>query len=309
MTHGHEHDNGHSHGHEHDNGHSHGHEHNNGHDHVHDHAHGHQNAPDHRDPASARVVAAIGPESEAMPEIGIPSARPGRGLSELVEAESAAAGEGGVVVVVPLTFGRAPAMIADCSRTLRDVRPRLAPGSLVLAAPLGDATLLVTRLRAAIRRHSVNGNSVADTAGAESVLVVSPSIDPFADAELFRLARLARQYGRPGLVEVAFHGGAEPDPDVAAGLARVEALGGGRPLLVSATLAPAPALGLDLPGEGAYLLGPAVLRSVLDTRVRDAVHQLDHGDDGIDAALDAEDGHGYAHSHVAADGTVFTHSH
>ncbi|MBB1013120.1 hypothetical protein G6014_12680, partial [Dietzia kunjamensis] len=93
------------------------------------------------------------------------------------------------------------------------------------------------------------------------------------------------------------------------GLERVRALGGRRPVVVSATLAPAPVTGLDLPGEGEYLFGPAVLRSVIDTRVREAVHRLDHGDDGIDAALDAEDGHGYAHSHVAADGTVYTHSH
>ncbi|MFN3600858.1 MAG: sirohydrochlorin chelatase [Dietzia sp.] len=272
---------------------------------VHEHAHEH--AHQHRDPATARIVAAVGPEAEQMPDLGIPSAPPGRGLSDLVMAE----GESGdLVVVVPMTFGRAPAVIADCARTLRDVRGRADGAQLALAAPLGDATMLVTRLRAAIRRYSPG-----DTVGAESVLVVSPSIDPFADAELFRLARLARQYGRPGLVEVAFHGGSEPDPDLAGGLARLDALDGGRPLLVSATLAPAPVTGRELPGEGEYLLGPAVLRSVIDTRVREAVHRLDHGTDGstgadgIDAALDAEDGHGYAHSHVAADGSVYTHSH
>ena len=44
----------------------------------------------------------------------------------------------------------------------------------------------------------------------------SQSDDPFADAELFRRARLARQYGAPRLVEVAFDGGADPDPDLAA---------------------------------------------------------------------------------------------
>ncbi|MCT1883909.1 hypothetical protein AB6N35_02735 [Dietzia cinnamea] len=255
------------------------------------HAHGHT------DPATARIVLALGPESEQMPDLGIPAARPGRDLADLVEAQ---AGQGaGVVVVVPMTFGRAPAMIADCSRTLRDVRARLAPGSVALAAPLGDATMLITRLRAVIRKHGA----------VCSALVVSRAIDPFADAELYRLARLARQYGQPGLVEVAFRGGDEPDPDLAEGLERVRALGGGRPALVSATLAPAPVTGLDLPGEGEYLFGPAVLRSVVDTRVREAVHRLDHGDDGIDVALDAEDGHGYAHSHVAADGTVYTHSH
>lgn len=261
---------------------------------VHEHVH------QHTDPATARIVAALGPEAEQMPDLGIPSAAPGRGLSDLVSAEGQA---GDLVVVVPMTFGRAPTVIADCARTLRDVRGRTGGARVALAAPLGDATMLVTRLRAVIRRHELGDAAV------DSVLVVSPAIDPFADAELFRLARLARQYGRPGLVEVAFHGGTEPDPDLAGGLARLDALGSGRPMVVSATLAPAPVTGRDLPGEGEYLLGPAVLRSVIDTRVREAVHRLDHGRDGIDAALDAEDGHGYAHSHVAADGSVYTHSH
>ncbi|MBX4421631.1 hypothetical protein K4H00_26855, partial [Mycobacterium tuberculosis] len=54
------------------------------------------------------------------------------------------------------------------------------------------------------------------------------------------------------LVEVAFHGGDEPDPDLPEGLERVRALGGRRPVLVSATLAPAPAPGADAvpPGPG-----------------------------------------------------------
>lgn len=281
-----------------------------GHGHAHGHAHGHEHSHGHTDPATARIVLALGPESEQMPDLGIPAARPGRDLADLVEQQSRrpggpdSAGEGAGVVVVPMTFGRAPAMVADCSRTLRDVRgstdrARLVPGRVALAAPLGDATMLVTRLRAVIRRHGA----------VCSALLVSRAIDPFADAELYRLARLARQYGQPGLVEVAFHGGDEPDPDLAEGLERVRALGGRRPVLVSATLAAAPVTGLELPGEGEHLFGPAVLRSVIDTRVREAVHRLDHGDDGIDAALDAEDGHGYAHSHVAADGSVYTHSH
>lgn len=266
----------------------------------------HPHAHAHTDPATARIVVALGPESEQMPDLGTPAAAPGRGLSDLVAAEGQA---GDLVVVVPMTFGRAPAMIADCARTLRDVRARTGGTRLALAAPLGDATMLVTRLRAAIRRRDL-----ADAA-ADSVLVVSPAIDPFADAELFRLARLARQYGRPELVEVAFHGGSEPDPDLAGGLARLDALGAQPPAIVSATLAPAPPTGRELPGEGEYLMGPAVVRSIIDTRVREAVHRLDHGAggvagaDGIDAALDAEDGHGYAHSHVAADGSVYTHSH
>lgn len=282
------------------------HSHDQAHAHTHAQAHTHSHDHPHTDPFTVRMVAAIGPESENMPDLGIPTARPGRELAEVVEAEIAGVREkdqvasgAGVVVVVPMTFGRAPALVADCSRTLRDLRPRVAPGTVALAAPFGDGTMLVTRLRAVIRKHG----------SASSALVVSRAIDPFADAELYRIARLARQYGDSGLVEVAFHGGEEPDPDLAEGLERMRALGGGVPALISATLAPAPVTGLDLPGEGGYLCGPAVLRSVLDTRVAESVHRLDHGDDGIDAALDAEDGHGYAHSHVAADGTVYTHAH
>ncbi|MEH6382841.1 MAG: hypothetical protein V7768_14150, partial [Dietzia cercidiphylli] len=82
---------------------------------VHEHVH------QHTDPATARIVAALGPEAEQMPDLGIPSAAPGRGLSDLVSAEGRA---GDLVVVVPMTFGRAPTVIADCARTLRDVRGR-----------------------------------------------------------------------------------------------------------------------------------------------------------------------------------------
>ena len=57
------------------------------------------------------------------------------------------------------------------------------------------------------------------------------------------------------------------------------------------------------------LLGPAALRGVLAARLEAARHAFAHGDDGIDSGVDAEDGHGYAHSHVAEDGTVYTHSH
>ncbi|GAA3508837.1 hypothetical protein [Dietzia aurantiaca] len=258
----------------------------------------HTHSPAHRPPSAVHVVAAVGPEAEGMPDPGVPTARPGRALGDVVEALATGAPDD-LVVVVPLSFGRSPAVVADCSRTLRDLRPRLGPGRLALTDPFGDASMLVTGLRSALRRHP----------DAEGALVMSPGIDPFADAELFRVARLARQYGRPALVEVAFDGGVEPDPDLAGGLARLTALGVARPVIVPATLAPAPVTGHGLPGEGIALFGPAVVRSVLDTRAAEAVHRLEHGRDGIDAALEAEDGHGYAHSHVAADGTVYTHSH
>ena len=43
-----------------------------GHAHSHSNAHSHSHA--HTDPATARIVAALGPESEGMPDLGIPAA-------------------------------------------------------------------------------------------------------------------------------------------------------------------------------------------------------------------------------------------
>jgi sirohydrochlorin cobaltochelatase len=260
------------------------------------HAHHHHHAVR---PETA-VVLAVGGEAAGMPDPGRPAAEPGRALADAVVA-ALGTHPGGpdelVVVVIPMTFGLQPSLVADAARTLRDVRTRFGAGSVCLAAPFGDASHHVAHLRAAMRRGSGAG------AGTDpgSALVVGRSIDPFADAELFRRARLARQYGAARLVEVAFDGGTDPDPDLAAGLDRCRRLGGVGPLLVPAGFGPAP--------SGDTLLGAAAVRAVIDGRAADARHALAHGDDGVDAGVDAEDGHGYAHSHVAADGTVYTHSH
>lgn len=240
------------------------------------------------------VVLAVGGEAAGLPDLGMATSPPGRALHAAVDAAveaHASRGEDLVVVVVPLTFGLQPSLVADTARTLRDVRARRGAGSVCLAAPFGDASHHIAYLRAAMRRRP----------DAEAALVVGPSLDPFADAELFRRARLARQYGSPALVEVAFDGGAEPDPDLTAGLDRCSRLGAPSPLVVPSGFGPSP--------SGDLLLGAAAVRSVIEGRVSEARHALAHGDDGVDGGVDAEDGHGYAHSHVAADGTVYTHSH
>lgn len=257
----------------------------------------------------SRVVLAVGAEARGLPELGFPVAAPGRALEQAVAGLAAGDvedGHPGPVVVLPMGFGREPTLTADCARTLSAIRARQErdhrPGpQLALSEPLGDSGDLIAYLRAAMRR-------LGDSDGA---LVVSPSIDPFADAELFRIARLARQYGKPELVEVAFDGGVEPDPTVSAGLDRCRLLGSARPAVIPAHLGPAPnpASSERLPGAGEYLCSPAVLRSLISTRVAAAVHRLSHGDDGIHAGSHAEDGHGYAHSHTDADGTIYTHSH
>ena len=267
----------------------------------------------------SRVVLAVGAEARGLPDLGFPVAAPGRELERTL-AEIAGAKTGDTapdsVVVVPMSFGREPTLTADCARTLSALRAAAdcaasAGPRLALSEPLGTPGDLIVHLRAALRRE----------VGADGALVMSPSIDPFADAELFRIARLARQYGRPELVEVAFDGGAEPDPTLAAGLERCRLLGVARPALIPAHLGPAPApesaadfaaepgTGDRLPGAGEYLCSPAVLRSLISTRAAAANHRLAHGDDGIHAGTHAEDGHGYAHSHTDADGNVYTHSH
>lgn len=265
--------------------------------------HHHRPVPSH----GAIVLAVAGEAGGRAPDgLGVPAARPGRALADAVRA---AADDDTLVVVVPCGFGLQPSLVADSARTLRDVRGTLGGGSdgaasgpaVALAGAFGDASHHVAYLRAAMRRHP----------SARAALVVGPAIDPFADAELFRRARLARQYGAPELVEVAFDGGTDPDPDLAAGLERCARLGAPEPVLVPAGFAPVPAGGVagGRPGAGSPLLGPAALRGVLVARVEAARHAFAHGDDGIDPGVDAEDGHGYAHSHVAEDGTVYTHSH
>ena len=226
------------------------------------------------------VVLAVGPEAEGLVDLGLPTAAPGRALTAAVRGAATTA-PADPVVVVPMTFGRQPSLVADSARSLREI---VADGGarVALAEPFGDTGHLIAHLRSAIRRHP----------GHDGVLVSSTSIDPFADADLFRIARLVWQFGTVALVEVAFDHGA--DPDVATGLERCRRLGSTNPLHLRATLG---------------LLGRAAVHTVVQRRVHAALHQLGHGDDGLAAGVAAEDGHGYAHSHVAADGSVIHHSH
>ena len=72
---------------------------------------------------------------------------PGRRLHVAVEATL---DEHAVAVVVPMTFGRDPAMVADAARTLQPLSMRQ-PGRIALAAPFGTADHLVALLRGAAR--------------------------------------------------------------------------------------------------------------------------------------------------------------
>ncbi|MBV2156438.1 sirohydrochlorin chelatase [Kitasatospora sp. SUK 42] len=209
------------------------------------------------------------------------AAAAGRPLAEAVR--SALAAGDGPVCVVPMTLGRDPRLIADTARALRWLAADEGRGRLALTAPFGAAEHLIGWLRAA-----------AASSEQGAVLVTAPAAGPFEDAELFRIARLVRQYGRHRWVEVALAGG---DPDPAEGAERCRLLGAAEVTAVPASFGPA--LRTALPGvrDGGPLLRPSAIAGVVAARTAAALHLLGHGEDGILAGLDAEHGHGYAHSH------------
>ncbi|MEV7599267.1 cobalamin biosynthesis protein CbiX [Kitasatospora sp. NPDC089797] len=248
-------------------------------------------------PQSALVVLAGGHESDGGRDLAALAGHRGHGATvhavaaagrPLAEAvRSALAAGDAPVCVVPMTLGRDPKLVADTARALRWLADGEGRGRIALTAPFGAAEHLIGWLRAA-----------AATAGSgDAVLVTAPAAGPFEDAELFRIARLVRQYGRHRWVEVALTGG---DPDPAEGIERCRLLGADRVTAVPASFGPALPAGTDRPGparDGGPLLRPSAITGVVAARTAAALHLLGHGEDGILAGLDAEHGHGYAHSH------------
>lgn len=218
----------------------------------------------------------------------------GRGLHNAVSAFLAA---GDTVVVLPMTFGRHPTMVADTAKTLKWLAPRH-PGRLALAAPFGQSDHLVAWLRTAANRARATDPHTA-------LLVVAPHSNVFDEAELHRLAYLVAAHGALPDVAVAI---ADDSPELAAAVERRRLLGATHVAAVPAGFAP------SLPATDATDLGPlmthAAVGRVVRTRVRDALEALDAGYDGIDAGLEADHGHGYAHSHAFEAGEAgHGHSH
>ncbi|MFF9297407.1 cobalamin biosynthesis protein CbiX [Streptomyces sp. NPDC014764] len=206
------------------------------------------------------------------------------GGRELFRRVSSARARGEPVCVVPMTLGRDPDLVADAARTLLALSPADRAGT-VLAEPFGTADHLVGWLRAAAAR----------VAGGKALLVTAPSGDPFADADLFRIARLVRQYGRHRTVEVALIGG---DPDPAEGVRRCRALGERHVVLLPAAWVTPEIPDLAHCEQGGPLLPAPAVAGVLDARVRAAWDRHDAlGDDGMSRGLSSAHGHGLVHSH------------
>ena len=215
-------------------------------------------------------------------EGGAPLA-PGRRLQHAVEAALAG---GGCAVVVPMTFGRDPVMIADTAKTLQWLAPRH-PGRVALAAPFGTADHLVALLRGAARR-------VGEDTG---LIIAAPSSNPFDDAELHRLAHLVRVHGAGIEVEVALLR-ADAATDVHVAHDRLRRLGVARSLVVPAGFGAGPVATVAAMSAHGALLSDAAIDRIVAERARTAEHLLaDHGVDGIRAGLGADHEHGYAHTH------------
>lgn len=226
-----------------------------------------------------RALAALAawPELLGEPPLRVTSA--GRPLAAAIGQTAGTQGFRGPVVVVPMTLGRDPRLVADTARTVRWVaRERLA-GAIALAEPFGTPDHLVSWLRAACRRHADD----------DAILIAAAATDPFDDAELHRIAALVRIFGTHRLVEVALL--AADDSPLHDGLDRCRRLGAERVAVVPA--------GFGTPaGVTAPLLAPVAVASVISARVARACRRLaERGEDGVDAALAADHHHGFAHSH------------
>ena len=226
--------------------------------------------------------------------------RPGRRLHDVV---SAAVSDGETVVVVPMTYGRDPAMVADAAKTLRwlAVKHR---GSVALAAPFGVVDHLTARLRA------VTGAARARDPHA-ALVVAARASNPFDDAELHRIGHLVRVHGAGAEVVVAT---LDADGEVAGVLHRLRLLGFERSVVAPAGFSSGLDVDLDDPAfagmsqHGTLTSDSAVARIVTE-RVEVARHDLHHGRDGIEAGLAADHGHGYAHSHGSGQDNDQDHRH
>ncbi|GAB2694935.1 hypothetical protein GCM10010442_10700 [Kitasatospora kifunensis] len=218
---------------------------------------------------------------------------PGR---ELVSAVATALAESDrPVCVIPMTLGRNPRLIADTARTLRWLSAPANSGRLALTDPFGGPEHLIGWLRGGTGRAlAPTDEGTARPAEPAAVLLTAPAAGPFEDAELFRIARLVRQYRTHRWVEVAFESG---DPSIAEGVERCRLLGARRVVLLPAAFGAA----LLVPGaeDGGPLLSGHAVAGVLRARVAAAVQRLHHGVDGIAAGLVAEHGHGFPHSHTS----------
>lgn len=205
------------------------------------------------------------------------------------------------LVVLPAGTDRDLTSVTQAAQALQWAKRSGTP--VVLGPSLVDAT----RAIAEMRRH------LRTARGRDAVLFLARTVDPFADAELLRRVRLARQFSEDVEVEVAFEG-SWPTPEQARD--RLRLLGAREVTEVRADLV----LGGDAVGA-TPLFRASALATAVERASHTALHLLrDHGDDGIAAGLLAdhatgfahshgEEDHGHTHPHVHAHGHSHSHGH
>jgi len=223
---------------------------------------------------------------------------PGRPLHDQVAARLADGD--GPVVVVPMTWGRDPRLVAEAARTLHWLARHEGHGRLALSPPFGTADHLVATLRRAVNQTTTRHPGAA-------VVLAAPRADPFDDAELHRVAHLVRTHGAGSEVSVACV--ARPT-DLDDAVRRARLLGAEEVVVVPAAFTvpdPAVVAAAGAQSFGPLMSDPAAAR-IVQERVTAAVHLLEHEQDGIGEGLLADHDHGYAHSHATdADGAGHTH--
>lgn len=207
------------------------------------------------------------------------------------------------IVVLPITFGRNPTLVADTAKTLSWLS-RGSSGRIALANDFGTIDHLTAWLRTA-------ATAVRRASPGSAILITAPAANPFDDAELFRIAHLVRTHGAGNEVEV---GVVRDDQDVALAIDRLRRLGSDEIVVVPASFQRRSTVTFgEREFAHARFYGPlmteqSVLRVIRDRR-DEAIHRLDHGQNGIDVGLQADHGHGYAHSHAFEAGQGHPHIH
>lgn len=190
------------------------------------------------------------------------------------------------IVLVPACTARDLTAITQAAQALQWLKARDPERTLILAEPLSGDTYAIARMRHHIRALAED---------ADALLFVAATVDPFADAELVRRVRLARQFSEEVEVEVAFDDAAGspslPWPTPPAARERFAKLGLDKIATIRADLY------CDPLGEQKVLFKATGLKAALLASKEKAVHRAAHGDDGIAAGLLADHGAGFAHSH------------
>lgn len=244
------------------------------------------------DPELYRVVLYAGTEvpfpDELQEEVGYSVVVRPRELSLQVEK---ATKDHRSLIVVPAGTGRDLTSVTQAAQALQwaqrfDHKVALAPSLIDATRTIAE---LRRHLRAAVKSH-------------DSVLFVAQTVDPFADAELVRRIRLARQFSEQLLVETTFEG-SWPEPERAK--ERLRLLGAENPAVIRADL--------GVESGAVQLFRKGALVTAVEEATKTAVHRLrDNGDNGVAAGLLADHEQGFAHSHGDEDhshGHSHSHSH